>query len=64
MELNKDLNGDFISSCKSFKIARVCDDKYLPMMRLGDGQDNPVIYAAVTDDEVSLFEAMKILNNY
>ena len=64
MELNQDLNGDFISSCKAFKIAHVCDDKYLPMMRAGDGQDNPVKYAPVTDDGVSLIEAMKILNNY
>lgn len=62
--LSKDASGDFVSSCGMFKIANVSSDKYLPMIRQGDGDEKPVVYAGVTRDYVSLLDAMKILENY
>jgi hypothetical protein len=62
--LKKNANGDFVSACGMFKIAKINDEEYLPMIREGDGQDQRVVYAGLTEDFVSLFDAIKILDNY
>ena len=59
-------SSDFISKCGNFKIcaSNDHDGTYLPLMRLGDMQDQPVIFGGVCDSFVSLDEAKEILSNY
>tara|TARA_R110001606_G_scaffold282969_1_gene431551 strand:+ start:1691 stop:1882 length:192 start_codon:yes stop_codon:yes gene_type:complete len=62
--LNKNADGDYVSDCGMFKIAVIDNDEYLPMIREGDGQDARVVYSGLTENYVSLFDAMKILEQY
>ena len=59
-------SSDFISECENFKIcaSNDHDGTYLPLMRQGDMQDQPVIFAAVTESFVSYEVALEALSNY
>jgi hypothetical protein len=58
-------SSDFISDCGNFKIcaSNDHDEKYLPLMRMGDLQDEPVIFAGLSNDFVSFEEAKDIIGN-
>jgi hypothetical protein len=59
-------SSDFISECGNFKIcaSNEHDGTYLPLMRQGDMDDKPVVFASVTEDFVSFEDAMTALSNY
>jgi hypothetical protein len=58
-------SSDFISECGNFKIcaSNDHDGKYLPLMRMGDMQDEPVIFGSLSRDFVSFEEAREIISN-
>ena len=59
-------SSDFISECGMFKISasNSPEDSYLPMIRMGDGKDKPIIFVGMTEDFVSFEDAKEVLSNY
>jgi hypothetical protein len=58
-------SSDFISDCGNFKIcaSNEHNETYLPLMRMGDMQDEPIIFGSLSCDFVSFQEAKEIINN-
>jgi hypothetical protein len=58
-------SSDFISKCGNFKIcaSNDHDGTFMPLIRLGDMQDKPVIFGGLSNDFVSFDEAKKIISN-
>jgi hypothetical protein len=58
-------SSDFISDCGNFQIcaSNEHDGTYMPLKRMGDMQDKPVIFAGLSNDFVSFEEAKEIIGN-